>query len=184
MALLDAVELLKHDHRMVEQLFRDYRAAASDEQRRGVVELMVQELSKHAALEELMVYPLAKEVLPDERGEIDDHLAEHLDVKRTLTQLDRLSAGDQRTDELMAELEREITDHVREEEGDLLPKLRDILDQQALDELGQALEQAKHDAPTRPHPHAPNEPPALALAAPVAAIYDRLRDRLQGRPLT
>lgn len=38
--------------------------------------------------------------------------------------------------------------------------------------------------PTRPHPHAPDEPPALATAPPVAAIYDRLRDRLQGRPKT
>ncbi len=57
---MDAIELLKHDHRMVEQLFRDYQAAASDEQRRGVVEIVIRELSKHAALEELMVYPLAK----------------------------------------------------------------------------------------------------------------------------
>lgn len=184
MALFDAVELLKHDHRMVQQLFRDYRSAASDEQRRGVVELMVRELSRHAALEELVIYPLAKEVLPGQRAEIDDHLAENLDVKRTLTELDRLGAGDDRTDELVAELEGEIAEHVREAEGDLLPKLRDIFDQQALDELGEALEQAKHNAPTRPHPHAPNEPPALSLAAPVAAIYDRLRDRLQGRPLT
>jgi transcriptional antiterminator Rof (Rho-off) len=50
----DAIELLCHDHRMVEQLFRDYQAAASETQRRGVVEIMVRELSKHAALEELM----------------------------------------------------------------------------------------------------------------------------------
>lgn len=39
MALMDAIELLKHDHRMVEQLFRDYDAAASDQQKRGVVEI-------------------------------------------------------------------------------------------------------------------------------------------------
>jgi hypothetical protein len=55
---MDAIELLCHDHRMVEQLFRDYRAAATDGQRRGVVEIIVRELSKHAALEELMFYPL------------------------------------------------------------------------------------------------------------------------------
>lgn len=29
MALMDAIELLKHDHRMVEQLFRDYPAPTS-----------------------------------------------------------------------------------------------------------------------------------------------------------
>ena len=51
-------------------------------------------------------------------------------------------------------------------------------------ELGEALDQAKQAAPTRPHPQAPDQLPGLALAGPVAAIYDRLRDRLQGRPLT
>ena len=50
---MDALDVPAHDHRMVEQLFRDYHAAASDAQRRAVVELLVRELSRHAALEEL-----------------------------------------------------------------------------------------------------------------------------------
>ncbi|MEV6793250.1 hemerythrin domain-containing protein [Streptomyces sp. NPDC051320] len=181
---MDAIELLKHDHRMVEQLFRDYAAAASSTQRRGVVEVLVRELSKHAALEELMVYPLAKKVLPDGQQEIDRHLAEHMDVKKTLLALDKLSAGDDQEDPLVADLQREIEEHVREEEGELLPQLRDAVDQQALDELGHELDRAKGKAPTRPHPNAPDEPPGLALAGPMAAIYDRLRDRMQGRPKT
>lgn len=184
MALMDAVELLEHDHRMVEQLFTDYRAAASDRQRRGVVEIVVRELSKHAALEELIVYPLARKVLPDGDREIDEHLAEHLSVKKTLAALDELSTGDERTGGLLADLEREIAEHIREEEGELFPQLREALDQRALDELGEALDKAKQTAPTRPHPKAPDTPPGLALAGPVAAIYDRLRDRLQGRPRT
>lgn len=181
---MDAIELLCHDHRMVEQLFRDYQAARSDTQRRGVVEIVVRELSKHAALEELMFYPLARKVLQDGQQEIDEHLAEHLSVKKTLLALDELSAGDDQTDGLMAELQREIEHHVADEEGDLMPKVRKAVDEQALDELGQALDKAKQTAPTRPHPHAPDQLPGLALAGPVAAIYDRLRDRLQGRPLT
>ncbi|MCQ4041415.1 hemerythrin domain-containing protein [Streptantibioticus rubrisoli] len=182
---MDAIELLKHDHRMVEQLFRDYHAAGSDAQRRGVVEVLIRELSKHAALEELMVYPLAKKVLPDGPDEVARHLAEHTSVKKTLLGLDKLSAkGDGQADALMAELQREIEEHVREEERVLMPKLRAAVDQQTLAELGQALDNAKQTAPTRPHPNAPDEPPALALAGPVAAIYDRFRDRLQGRPRT
>jgi hypothetical protein len=73
---------------------------------------------------------------------------------------------------------------VQEEEGELMPQMRDAVDQQALDELGHALDVAKQTAPTRPHPHAPDTAPGLTLAGPVAAIYDRLRDRLQERPLT
>lgn len=181
---MDAIELLSHDHRMVEQLFRDYAAAASEQQSRGVVDIAIRELSKHAALEELMVYPLAKQVLPDGDQEIDQHLADHMEVKKTLVGLDKSGNDKDQTDKLMADLQKEIDKHVQEEEGVLFPKLRDALDQEALDELGQALDKGKEIAPTRAHPHAPEEPPALTLAGPVAAIYDRLRDRLQGRPRT
>ncbi|MEV5510789.1 hemerythrin domain-containing protein [Streptomyces orinoci] len=181
---MDAIELLKHDHRMVEQLFRDYRAAASDVQRRGVVEVLVRELSKHAALAELMVYPLARQVFHDGSEEIGQHLDEHMAVKELLLELDRLRTGDERTDDLMERLRQEVERHMREEEEELLPKLRAAMDDTALGELGQALDRAKRTAPTRPHPHAPEEPPALALAAPVASVYDRLCDRLQGRPRT
>ncbi|GAA4512180.1 hemerythrin domain-containing protein [Actinoallomurus oryzae] len=182
--MMDAIELLEHDHRMVEQLFRDYRSAASDEQRRGVVEILIRELSKHAALEELTVYPLVRRLLPEMADEVDDHLDEHMEVKNLLAALDRLSAGDDRESELVARLRREVEHHVHDEETKLLPALRDAADQAELDALGRRLRQAKSAAPTRPHPGAPNRPPALALAAPIAAFYDRIRDRLGGRPRT
>lgn len=181
---MDAIELLSHDHRMVEQLFRDYPAAASDSQRRGVVEVLVRELSKHAALEELMFYPLAQRVLPDGETAISRRLDRHAAVKRQLIELDRLSEGDERTGNLMAQLQEVVAGHVQEDEQELMPRLREHLDEQALTELGAELDAAKQRAPTRPHPLAPDEPPLLALAAPVAAIYDRLRDRVQGRPRT
>lgn len=173
-----------HDHRMVEQLFRNYYSAASGAQRRGVVELLIRELSKHAALEELMVYPLARQVLPDGARLVDEHLGEHMAVKQTLAELDGLREDDERTEELIAQLRRDVEEHVREEETEFLPKLREAVDERQLDELGQALVKAKQTAPTRPHPHAPDKPPMLALAGPVAAAYDRFRDRLQRRPKT
>jgi iron-sulfur cluster repair protein YtfE (RIC family) len=85
---------------------------------------------------------------------------------------------------LMETLQQEIDEHVQDEEGELWPKLREAVDQETLDELGQVLDEAKKVAPTRPHPKAPTEPPKLALAAPVAALYDRVRDKFQKRPQT
>jgi hemerythrin superfamily protein len=102
---VDAIELLKHDHRMVEQLFRDYDAAHSDAQRRGVVEIMIRELSKHAALEEITVYPFAKKYLGD-AVDVQQQLSEHMAVKETLTALDALGPG--------AEGEAETYDRLRD----------------------------------------------------------------------
>lgn len=181
---MDAIDLLKHDHRMVEQLFRDYHAAASETQRRGVVELMIRELSKHAALEEMMFYPMARKALPDGPQKIDELLGEHMAVKKLLLALDKLPSGDARESDLMDQLKREVEEHVREEEGELMPELREHISQQDLDRFGRLLDQAKRGAPTRPHPNAPDRPPALTVIGPVAAAYDRVRDRLQGRPST
>lgn len=181
---MDALEMLNNDHRMVEQLFRDYEAAKNDEQRRGVVEVMIRELSKHAALEELMVYPLAKDAISDGAEEIDEHLDEHMSVKKALVALDEAGDDEQQTRTLLATLQKDLDHHIEDEEGTLWPKLRQAVDQEALDELGKVLDEAKKVAPTRPHPKAPTEPPKLALAAPVAALYDRLRDKFQQRPKT
>jgi hemerythrin superfamily protein len=180
---MDAVELLMHDHRMVEQLFRDYEAAHSDAQRRGVVEILVRELSKHAALEEVTVYPFAKQFL-DGAVDVDEQLSEHKAVKESLAALDALSAGDESEARLLGELKAATIHHIEEEEGQFLPALRQAVDEQALTELGEQLDMAKKVAPTRPHPAAPDEPPALTLAAPLVAVYDRFRDRVQGRPRT
>lgn len=181
---MDALEMLDNDHRMVEQLFRDYQAAKTDDQRRGVVEIAIRELSKHAALEELMVYPLAKQAVTGGEQQIDHHLDEHMAVKKTLVALDEAGDDQQQTGKLMATLQKEIDEHVQDEEGQLWPKLRAAVDQEVLDDLGRVLDEAKKAAPTRPHPKAPTEPPKLALAAPVAALYDRVRDRFGKRPQT
>lgn len=178
---MDAIELLQHDHRMVEQLFRDYRAAASADQRRGVVEVMIRELSKHAALEETLFYPVAGRVA--EGRDVDEQLAGHMTVKKLLAKLDKEPAGDG-TEAVMAELEEAVSYHVRSEEDDLMPKVREALDERALTELGAEIDARKQRAPTRPHPHVPDRPPALTLLAPVAAVYDRFRDRVHGRPRT
>lgn len=180
---MDAVELLEHDHRMVEQLFRDYEAAASDTQRRGVVEILIRELSKHAALEELTVYPFAKRYLAGE-VDVDHHLSDHMAVKKTLAELDKLGEGDDKEAPLVADLTKEIKEHVADEEGEFFPTLRKSVDEQALQDLGEQLDTAKQLAPTRPHPNVPDQPPAEAILGAVAAISDRLRDRLQGRPQT
>lgn len=181
---MDVIELLSHDHRMVEQLFRDYHAAASERQRRSVVEIMVRELSKHAALEELSLYPVARRTLPEGPDYVTGRLATHMAIKKTLRELDTLDEGDERTGELMERLRAQVAEHVHQDEDELFPALRDVLDGDTLSGLGERLDEGKRRAPTRPHPNAPDSPPLLTAAAPFAAAYDRLRDRVQHRPRT
>jgi hypothetical protein len=68
--------------------------------------------------------------------------------------------------------------HVVEEERDLLPAMKRALSPEELRTLADALARAKGSAPTRPHPTAPDEPPASTIANAGAAAYDRSRDAL------
>ena len=81
-----------------------------------MVEILIRELSKHAALEELMGYPLVKKALPDGGQEID----EHMNLKKILITLDDPAAGNEQTDDLLQQLQRNVEQHVQEEEGELM----------------------------------------------------------------
>jgi hypothetical protein len=48
--------------------------------------------------------------------------------------------------------------------------------------LAEQFQQAKKTAPTRPHPAAPDKPPANRIMDPGAGLIDRLRDALASRP--
>jgi hypothetical protein len=185
---MDAVELLNHDHRAMEGLLREYGTAASDSERRRAAKVVVREIFKHTVLEKLIVYPLAKDVVPEEKRAIDGCLKACTHINFSLVVVDRLlSDGSypwEATDKLMTDIRQQVQEHIREDQKVLLPRLAENLDQSVLEEFGILLEQAKHFAPTRPHLNMPDEPPALALAAPVAAAFDRMRDRLRGRPQT
>ena len=59
---MDAIALLKADHKTVEQLFRKYEKAGDQRPhaKRKLVDQLVHELSVHAAIEEQVFYPAVR----------------------------------------------------------------------------------------------------------------------------
>ncbi len=94
--------------------------------------------------------------------------------------LDGLDAEDPKFDELLTKLIEDVR-HQIDEEDDLLPKLQKACSEERLKGLGEKVLKAKEKALTRPHPSAPDKPPANRLLAPGAGLVDRMRDRLSGR---
>lgn len=68
-----------------------------------------------------------------------------------------------------------------DEERKLLPQLRTALTPKELQTLGHSAELAKQVAPTRPHPAAPDRPPANLIIDPAVSIVDKVRDVLTDR---
>jgi hypothetical protein len=138
----------------------------------------VRELSIHAAIEEQLVYPALRERANGHAPQVLVALEEHHVAKVALAEIERLDGDDERFEPKVHVLIENVRRHVQEEERDLLPAMKRILSADELQSIGDALVRAKESAPTRPHPAAPDEPPANAIANAGAAAYDRSRDAL------
>ena len=57
----------------------------------------------------------------------------------------------------------------------MFPKLRKSFSKRQLDELGESLSTAKKTASTKPHPRAPDEPPANLIATAATLPIDMAR---------
>jgi hemerythrin superfamily protein len=174
----DAIGVIKNDHRTVEQLFRRFERARNAGERRRTVDRIVRELSVHAAIEEELVYPALRRRVNGQAPQVLLALEEHHFVKLALAEIQRLDAVDERFEPKVRVLIDNVRRHVEEEERDLLPAMKRTLSPDELQSLGEALHRAKSSAPTRPHPTAPDEPPANAIANAGAAAYDRGRDAI------
>lgn len=176
---VDAITVLKDDHKLVKRLFREFNGTTDRavKTRERLSRRIVKELSIHAAIEEQILYPRLRSALPKGDKLADHALEEHQEAKELLDRIDDMSGDDPELVPTVKKLTAAITEHVKEEEGDLFKQLRGAVGRKDLVEWGEELKAAKKSAPTRPHPHAPNKPPANALVGAAAGVVDRTRDK-------
>lgn len=172
----DAVALLERDHAEFERLFHRFERTRGPAERKRLSERIVRELSIHAAIEEQLVYPQLRRRLDGREELVLLALEEHHFAKVALAEIEKMSATDERFAPKVRVLIGAMRRHLREEERQLFPNMRRKFSPEELVELGETLARAKNVAPTRPHPAAPDEPPANVLTTPAAAAYDRGRE--------
>ncbi len=175
---MDAITLLKQDHKTVEKLFKQFEKAKRPAEQRKLAGQVVKELSVHAAIEEMLFYPAVRERVPETEDTVLESLEEHHIVKWVLSELDGMKPDHERFKAKMTVLIENVRHHVEEEEADLFPKVRKAVGRKELAELGDAMEKAKKRAPTRPHPKAPDTPPGNLVAGPAAGIVDKAREKV------
>lgn len=178
----DLISVIIDDHRAVESVFSELENGSDDPQRRrDLTDHVIAELVRHSVAEEQYMYPAARKHLPN-GDEIADHeISEHAEAERVMKDLEDLDPNDPAFEQLLGRLMSDIRHHVQDEETDLLPSLRSACSEQELRDLGEKVLRAKRTAPTRPHPSAPDKPPANLVLDPGAGLIDRLRDGLTGR---
>ena len=179
---MDAITLLKNDHKTVEALFKKFEKLGDggEKQKKQIVAQIIKELSVHAAIEEQVFYPAVRKAVKQAEDDILEALEEHHIVKWTLSELDGLSPREERFDAKVTVLMESVRHHVKEEEQDLFPKVTKKIDKRGLEALGKAMETAKKVVPSRPHPRSPDTPPGNVIVGLGASMLDKAKDLVQG----
>lgn len=178
---MDAIALLKADHKTVETLFRKFEQAGRNARKlkRKLVDQLVRELAIHAVIEEQILYPAIRAKATTLEDQVLEALEEHHVAKWLLKELEDLPPEAERFDAKVKVLTENVRTHVREEERELFPQMRKAFSPQELRDMAEALRLARRAAPTRPHPRAPDTPPGNLVAGALSAVLDMGKDALR-----
>ena len=135
----DAISMLKADHAAVKDLFKQFNAlceasAPAHQKKRTIALKICKELTVHAKAEEEIFYPAARAALGrDEAPMMDEADVEHDSCKALIGQIESMEPSEAHYDAKVIVLREYINHHVKEEEGDMFPKVRSAkLDLKAL----------------------------------------------------
>jgi hemerythrin superfamily protein len=147
---MNAIKLLKQQHREVEALFKRLEKAKSAGPRRKVFDEIADALAVHATIEEKHFYPSVKKRATEEI--LLESLEEHLTVKRTIADLLELDAGDEIFAAKAKVLKDLVEHHVEEEEEELFPKVEKLFDDERLEAIAAEMEETKAQLLERGNP--------------------------------
>jgi hemerythrin superfamily protein len=135
---MNAVELLESQHREVEKLFAKIDKATTPRDKATLFAQLADALAMHASIEEHQFYPAVRAKRTEDI--LLESLEEHVGIKRVLADLLAVGSDDETFDAKIKVLKEQVEHHVKEEETDLFPKSKKVLDAKEMAALGAALE--------------------------------------------
>lgn len=111
---MDAIAMLKADHRKVEDLFEQFEAASGKAKKQSLAETICLELKVHTAIEEKVFYPACRGQIEDDL--VDEAYVEHDAAKVLINEIEAGGPDEQFYDAKVKVLSEMIEHHVEEEE--------------------------------------------------------------------
>jgi hemerythrin superfamily protein len=148
----DAIVLLKNDHTELRRVFRDFQKAGDDATaaKGKLVQQMIELLTVHTYLENEVMYPQVRQLLPELEDDVLESYEEHHVADVLVVELSMMKPEDERFDAKTTVLIENVTHHMDEEEQDWFPKVREGLGRKQLQELGAQMAELKKTAPRSP----------------------------------
>jgi len=117
---------------------------------------MIELLTVHTYIENEVMYPRVRELLPDLEDDVLESYEEHHVADVLVMELYGMKPEDERFTAKTTVLIENVRHHMEEEEDEWFPKVRDGLGRKVLQEIGQEMLAAKEKAP-----RSPSQPGAL-----------------------
>jgi hemerythrin superfamily protein len=144
---MDAIELLKQDHRNVERLFTEFLESEDSgiDDREDLFQQITTELNAHTEAEEKVLYPAMKSTAPEK---VEEALREHGQIKELLTEMLDIDFDDDEFSIKFNKMMEDVLHHVEEEEGDdgVLELAKQTYDKQRLTAMARDIQRIKESA--------------------------------------
>ena len=112
---MDALELLKQDHKKVKDLFKQVEGVDGDKEKKKIFGQIKSELETHARIEEEIFYP-AVQKYDELKDKVLESVEEHKQIKTLLREIDGLAAESEKFDPKLKVLQENVEHHAEEEE--------------------------------------------------------------------
>jgi len=144
---MNAIDLLKDDHREVERLFSEFLASEDSEpdQREEIFQQIEKELLVHGEVEEKIFYPAVEDFSPEK---VEEAVREHAEVKQILADMLELEIEDDAFDKKLTFLMETVQRHVQEEEAKdgILEIARQKMNNARLEQLARQIRELKRSS--------------------------------------
>jgi len=148
----DAIVLLKNDHKEILRTFRDFEKLGDRAYKRKgqLVDKMIELLTVHTYLENEVMYPRVRELLPEVEDHVLESYEEHHVADVLVMELAGLKPEAERFTAKTMVLIESVRHHIEEEEDEWFPQVREGLSRKVLQEIGAEMESKRKRAPRKP----------------------------------
>jgi hemerythrin superfamily protein len=141
---MNAFQLLKEDHQKVDSIFQQLEPTTerAEKTRQELFAKLRMELDIHTQIEEQVFYPSIKQAA--ETREITlEGFEEHHIVKTIISEMEELAVTDEHWTAKLKVLKENVEHHVEEEESEMFQKVRNVLSEDEINQLGEQMMEMK-----------------------------------------
>lgn len=148
---MDAMSLLKEDHRKVKKMLAELEPTTERgvKTREELFTRLKQELVVHEAIEEEIFYPALKEHPKTKEIALEGYEEHHV-VDTVMAEIEGVAYDDEKWGAKFSVMKENLEHHIEEEEGEMFKQAKQVFDEDELNQLGESMKARKEELMRQP----------------------------------